>query len=59
MVGKGKGLTYWKQVVDAAFPNDPPRAKTFFAAALNSEDLGNTEKAEHYLDKAIAAEDNA
>lgn len=55
----GKGLSYWKGVVEAAFPGDAVRVKTFFAAALNSEDLGNSEKADHYLDKAIVAEEKA
>ena len=45
--------------VKSLFPNDDPKVSRFFGAALNAEDQGDTEKANEYLDKAIALEDAA
>ena len=53
------GLTGWRDYLAATEPwcNDPPRMRTYMAAALHHEQIGDHEKAEHYLSRAIAEEE--
>ena len=43
----------------ALFPNDTAKVRMAFALAIAKEQDGDHEKAEEYLDKAIAAEEAA
>ena len=49
-------LTERIREVKELFPQDKPEVSRYFGAALHSEDQGNYEKAEEYLEKAIEYE---